>query len=353
DDNDGRINDGCPPVGNAEPNNRCNNNDDNDNDGFVNDGCPTVTTGVGPETACADSTDSDNDGVVNDGCPSFDGGAETGSQCTNTTDDDGDGVANDGCPEIGAQAWVEDYTPAPQQNSGMSNMRALPNLGTSITTANAPTASPRLDYQINFPTAATDWRIYVRMYSAISADHTVHVGVGTTVSPPAVPSMTLSTTANGSWQWVQSPQINIPAAGNRFVSLFMGEDGLKVDAIFIVRGTTVQPPTALSGAGGNWSYATNPTTYQAATCNGADQSAVNDDILRTGFLTSCYADHPAGDVFDMSGNVREWTKARSPGQNPIRGGSSSDLATGISCPLNFSLASDAFFFPNVGFRCCR
>jgi hypothetical protein len=165
--------------------------------------------------------------------------------------------------------------------------------------------------------------------------------------------MTLSTTANGTWQWIRSPAINIPATGNRFVSLFMAEDGLKVDAIFIVRGTSKLPPSTLNGAGGNWSYASSPTTYQATTCNGADRSSADDDILTTGALASCYADHAAGGVFDMSGNVREWTKARSPGQNPIRGGSSSDLATGISCPLNFSLASDTFFFPNVGFRCCR
>ena len=30
-----------------------------------------------------------------------------------------------------------------------------------------------------------------------------------------------------------------------------------------------------------------------------------------------------------------------------------DTANGISCPLNFTLADDTFFFPNVGFRCCR
>jgi len=56
---------------------------------------------------------------------------------------------------------------------------------------------------------------------------------------------------------------------------------------------------------------------------------------------------------DMSGNVKEWTLARLPGQNPIRGGSSSDTEIGTSCGLNFSLGTDTFFFPNVGFRCCR
>ena len=94
------------------PETSCNNNTDEDGDGFVNDGCIVVNTGVGPETACADTTDNDNDGFLNDGCPSFDGAGESGAQCTNTTDDDGDGIPNDGCPALGAQSWVEDYTPA-------------------------------------------------------------------------------------------------------------------------------------------------------------------------------------------------------------------------------------------------
>jgi formylglycine-generating enzyme required for sulfatase activity len=61
------------------------------------------------------------------------------------------------------------------------------------------------------------------------------------------------------------------------------------------------------------------------------------------------ADH----VFDMSGNVREWTLAHTPGENPIKGGASNGTAQGISCALNFTLGDDSFFFPNVGFRCCR
>ena len=54
----------------------------------------------------------------------------------------------------------------------------------------------------------------------------------------------------------------------------------------------------------------------------------------------------------MSGNVKEWALAHQPGQNPIRGGASNNTGVGISCALNFTLADDTFFFPNVGFRCC-
>jgi formylglycine-generating enzyme required for sulfatase activity len=68
----------------------------------------------------------------------------------------------------------------------------------------------------------------------------------------------------------------------------------------------------------------------------------------------CFANQAGtDDAFDMSGNVKEWTAARAAGQNPIRGGSSNNLVTGLTCQLNFTLADDDFFFPNVGFRCCR
>ena len=71
-------------------------------------------------------------------------------------------------------------------------------------------------------------------------------------------------------------------------------------------------------------------------------------------MLQCFANGPgAADAYDMSGNVREWTKARAPGANPIRGGSSNTTVTGTTCGLNFTLANDTFFFPNVGFRCCR
>ena len=60
-----------------------------------------------------------------------------------------------------------------------------------------------------------------------------------------------------------------------------------------------------------------------------------------------------GDAFDMSGNVKEWAAERSPGQNPLRGGSANNEVDGLACGLDFTLANDAFFFPNVGSRCCR
>ena len=57
-------------------------------------------------------------------------------------------------------------------------------------------------------------------------------------------------------------------------------------------------------------------------------------------------------LFALSGNVKEWTLAHVPGENPIRGGASNNTGDGRSCPLNFTLAVDTLFFPTIGFRCC-
>ena len=41
-------------------------------------------------------------------------------------------------------------------------------------------------------------------------------------------------------------------------------------------------------------------------------------------MTRCHGGVTTDQAFDMSGNVKEWTLARAPGQNPIRGGASND-----------------------------
>jgi hypothetical protein len=253
------------------------------------------------------------------------------------------------------RAWVEDETPG---FSGISDMQALPITGGNITAANAPTQSPRLDYQINFTAAATTYRVWVHMFSAAAANNGVWVGVNTTLPGTAI-TTALANTTTGTWEWIRSVAINVPATGNRFVSLYMNRDGAKVDAIYVASNGS-SPPATLNSPGGQWAYATNPNTYQSLACNGFDFNPANPGTLPTGSLASCYAADsglPGGTAndhaFDMSGNVKEWTLAHQPGQNPIRGGAYNNTAVGIDCPLNFTLGDDTFFFPDVGFRCCR
>jgi len=110
----------------------------------------------------------------------------------------------------------------------------------------------------------------------------------------------------------------------------------------------VMPPTVV------WAYASNPTGYQAATCNGAD--AAVGAPWPTGSGAACYAKDPGGNVFDLSGNVAEWTAtAVSSGGGTdykVRGGAYDNPANGTSCNFDFVVEAPTYEAPDVGFRCC-
>ena len=59
----------------------------------------------------------------------------------------------------------------------------------------------------------------------------------------------------------------------------------------------------LGASGDVWSYAANPASYSASTCNGFD-AQVN-QAWATGSGASRYASQPAGKVFDLSAYVAE------------------------------------------------
>jgi hypothetical protein len=108
-----------------------------------------------------------------------------------------------------------------------------------------------------------------------------------------------------------------------------------------------------------WSYASACTTISSTTCNTHEldgdptMSGDQDVLLATGAMASCYADWGAGGhVFDMTGNAKEWTAARSAGVNPLRGGSYDDLLAGSTCSFSFVAVGESYKLANAGFRCC-
>lgn len=293
--------------------------------------------------------------------------------------------ATGGTPSA-TRSWVPDYTAG---FSSISGMEAVPNTSTgTVAIADAAAQAPRLAYTLNFTTTASNYHVWVKMWQGAfaSTSNTAYVGISTMTTPQTptatatLPSPTACTSdaqcsalpgttcidsdANGSkdtctgWVWVDADAtFNINTTGDRTVSVYMGKDGVKVDQIYVVAGTGT-PPQTINSKGNTWAYEMNANTYQPNTCNGDDFdtntsiTGDQDDILKTRSLASCFANVDTG-VFDMSGNVKEWTLAHQPGENPIRGGASNNTAVGISCALNFTLGDDSFFFPNVGFRCCR
>ena len=110
----------------------------------------------------------------------------------------------------------------------------------------------------------------------------------------------------------------------------------------------------------DWSYASSCSTYQSMVCNDVnydfDPGTPGDQngMLATASLPMCYAGWSGGDrIYDMSGNAEEWTAARQPGINPLRGGSNNDTSGGTRCDFDFIVADDTIRLPTVGFRCCR
>ncbi|MBA3465057.1 MAG: hypothetical protein H0T46_34305 [Deltaproteobacteria bacterium] len=204
-------------------------------------------------------------------------------------------------------------------------------------------------------TANVNGTVGITIGIGVNIGNSVWVGLNPGATAGAANGTSVATTLNDTWQWVVGPALTSGAAGTHTFSIYLRDDGVIVDTIAISRQATTAPTFDDS-----WAYQTNPRTPQPTTCNADDfdtdpvAAGDQDGIVPTGSLPACFANQTGtNDAFDMSGNVKEWTQARGSGQNPLRGGASNNEVPGTTCSLNFTLANDAFFFPNVGFRCCR
>ncbi|MCA9527260.1 MAG: SUMF1/EgtB/PvdO family nonheme iron enzyme, partial [Myxococcales bacterium] len=126
---------------------------------------------------------------------------------------------------------------------------------------------------------------------------------------------------------------------------------------------------ALAGArlctGEEWALACggpagDPFPYGAAfdedACNGGGHDAEpgrpgdQDAVLACGSLATCAR---AG-VFDLSGNLKEWTSDTRDRLRVVRGGSyETNVAAGLACAQENDLKDPTLRHPGIGFRCCR
>ena len=92
-------------------------------------------------------------------------------------------------------------------------------------------------------------------------------------------------------------------------------------------------------------------SYDSAACNGGD--LLVGTTVAVGTMPSCASEAGLGLVYDLSGNVAEWTRCASWATGPcdVHGGSFEAGPDGLACGVSESAEPDSVA-PNRGFRCC-
>lgn len=131
----------------------------------------------------------------------------------------------------GAHTWA--FTNDLPTFSGTGFVRALPDIGSNITTGVGAT-SPQLDYPLQFSEAGT-YRVWFRGYATGGNDDSGHVGLNSTVGA----AVTFNGVSN-TWIWTNAAQgggtatVSIPSTGNHAFNIWMREDGYRIDRIALV-----------------------------------------------------------------------------------------------------------------------
>jgi len=96
--------------------------------------------------------------------------------------------------------------------------------------------------------------------------------------------------------------------------------------------------------------------YDAATCNGGERDhdpdvrGSQDAVLPGGALNRC----ERGGVYDLSGNLKEWSTDRIGGLVVVRGGGfETNVPAALRCDQLGDLKPEDFRSTGIGFRCCR
>jgi hypothetical protein len=111
-------------------------------------------------------------------------------------------------------------------------------------------------------------------------------------------------------------------------------------------------------------------SYDSYACNGWDfdfscSPAEDGRVYPTEYPYDCASNPSSNDcksmwggaaIYDMSGNVQEWTStvvSTGPDTYRVRGGAYQTPAQGLTCRHSFLAFDDTIAFPNLGFRCCQ
>lgn len=125
---------------------------------------------------------------------------------------------------------------------------------------------------------------------------------------------------------------------------------------------TIQEWQRACRGGGNTLYPYG-NVFDNDACNGRAYTSTTDQVLPTHQPSTCISQWGAsGNLFNMSGNVKEWTATSFSGLSPIdyqiRGGaydtpSIEGGALGLSCNYELPAPNQTLRLDSLGFRCCR
>jgi MYXO-CTERM domain-containing protein len=110
----------------------------------------------------------------------------------------------------------------------------------------------------------------------------------------------------------------------------------------------------------NWGFPNHPAcnSWVFDQCNGVDYNSTPaiQASGHSGARDGCYrgpSATPAQQIFELSGNVKEYVLQRDTGAIPVRGGATNNTQDGLRCDFDFPVWPNNSAFSNVGFRCCR
>ena len=121
---------------------------------------------------------------------------------------------------------------------GSGYMSALPDTDLQFTTGY--TASPQLQYDINFTTTGV-YTVWLRGYAPNAAGDSLYVGLDDQ------PATTLTGFASGQWSWANgdgqgnTATIEVTEQGLHILHLWMREDGLRLDRILLTTDSGYNP----------------------------------------------------------------------------------------------------------------
>ncbi|MBI1881260.1 MAG: hypothetical protein HYR94_24025, partial [Chloroflexi bacterium] len=122
--------------------------------------------------------------------------------------------------------------------AGTSYLQALPDIDTLYATSEI-TASPQAAYPIDFTTPGT-YTVWLRGYPTNAAGDSVYVGLGDVLTD-------VTGFAPGQWSWANlttggmTATLSITTTGVSTISLWMREDGLRIDRLLITTDTSYIP----------------------------------------------------------------------------------------------------------------